>query len=166
MGDVEAALAFVARRQGARRLPASQWPLILSLELGWMAPDQANAFIARATEAGLLRAEGESLHLTIDPATVAVPHRFRPDPAAAPITAAPAAVGFLGWVDRVAQALKSDRAAVLAQVAALQGRLGGALSADVAVLWVAREAGLDVRAAARALIPPGHAPPPAPATPP
>jgi hypothetical protein len=151
MGDVEAALAFVARRSGRRRLPASAWAFTLSLELGWMDPAAARAFVARAQDSGLLAEEEGELAIRIDPEAVEVPRGFRPDPAARPAPAE--AEGFLAWVDRVAQATAGSREAVLQRVAARQQEMAGMLTADAAILWLAREAGLDVQAAARRLIP-------------
>ena len=83
MGDAEAAFAFVARREGTRTMPAGRWAHTMSLELGWMAPQQAKAFVARAAEAGLLAEEVDGLRFVLDPRGVDVPRGFRPDPEAA-----------------------------------------------------------------------------------
>jgi hypothetical protein len=162
-GDLEVALAFVARREGRRAMPAARWAHVLSLDLGWMPPAQARAFVEQGVSAALLRAEGESLVLAVDPATVEVPRGFRPGAQpvpAPPRPAAPAAAAqapaaapvdpFLEWVERVAAATGSDRRRVLAQVADAQARMGGMLSAMAAVLWLAARAGLDAREAAAA----------------
>lgn len=202
------ALAFVARRQGKRAMPGSEWANVMSLELGWMAPGDARRFVAAAQAAGLLVPDGDELAFPDDPREVEVPRHFRPDPAAllratgdgaspAGVAASPQESGavaepsapgrsadgsatqgagdagpapggardraegasgtpspgddpFLVWVAAVADAKDMDRAAVLAEVAALQERMGGLLTAEVAVLVLAREADLDVTEAARA----------------
>lgn len=154
MSDLEVALAFVARREAKTAATGSRWAHLLSFELGWMNPGQARAFVQRAVAAGLLVAEGEALRLVIDPATVNVPRGFRPDPAALPAPAAPSAAPpepdlFLGWVARLASHNAQTREQVLGRVAAVQERLGGLLTAEAAVLLLAREAGLDVTVAAR-----------------
>jgi hypothetical protein len=167
--DVEVALAFVARRQARAAMPANRWCHLLSLELGWMNPGQARAFVDRAVRAGLLAEDGADLRLVVDPARVEVPRGFRPKPdaeAAPPQAAAGAAAAgdgaasgpalepepdpFLGWVARIAAARGLTREQVLGQVAALQESMGGLLTAEAAVLLLARRNGLDVQAAAKA----------------
>lgn len=162
--DVEVALAFVARRQARAAMPANRWCHLLSLELGWMNPGQARAFVDRAVRAGLLAEDGADLRLVVDPAKVEVPRGFRPKPdaeAAPPQAgAAPAGSGapqappepdpFLGWVARIAAARGLTREQVLGQVAALQESMGGLLTAEAAVLLLARKNGMDVQAAAKA----------------
>ena len=175
--DHEVALAFVARRQATRAMSAARWCHVLSLELGWMNPGQARGFIDGAVRAGLLAADGEALRLVIDPQAVEVPRGFRPKPdaaasaptaraahaaPAAPTTPAapwapPAAAAapppepdpFLAWVARVAGHRHGTREQVLGQVAALQEAMGGLLTAESAVLLLARRSGLDVAEAAR-----------------
>jgi hypothetical protein len=130
-----------------------------------MAPGQARRFVERAVAAGVLVEAADGLHLSVDPATVDVPRRYRPDPDApfegAPARAAPVASAapatpaastragdedpFLAWVERIG----GDRAAVLAEVAARQDRLGGLLEALPAVLWLAAEEGHDVQEASQ-----------------
>ncbi|HET6399083.1 MAG TPA: DUF2240 family protein, partial [Candidatus Thermoplasmatota archaeon] len=144
--DVARALAFVSRRQGHRAMAAQQWALVLSLDLGWMTPGEAQRFVARAQEAGTLQPEGDLLRLAPDPALVDVPRGFRPDPEAKPSKAA--GDPFLEWVERAAKAAGWTRDQVLAEVAGRQERLAGLLDAQAAVLWLAAEHGLDVRAAA------------------
>lgn len=167
--DLEIALAFVARRQASKTMSAARWSHLLSLELGWMNPGQARSFVGRAQRAGLLAADGESLRLVIDPATVEVPRGFRPRPdahttdpsrpngdggsAAESATATPAASPpadpFLAWLAKLAAHLEVPRDQVLAQVAAEQERMGGLLTAEAALLLVARRNGLEVAEAAR-----------------
>jgi hypothetical protein len=96
--DVERALAFVARREGRRSMPASRWANVLSLDLGWMPPAKARDWVQRGVESALLRADGEQLRLTGDPGQVEIPRGFRPGPepllesaAAAPVRSAPVA---------------------------------------------------------------------------
>lgn len=154
MSDLEVALAFVARREAKPVATASRWAHLLSFELGWMNPGQARAFVQRAVASGLLAAEGDSLRLVIDPATVTVPRGFRPDPSALPAPATPSAAApepdlFLGWVARLAAHNALTREQVLGKVAAVQERMGGLLTAEAAVLILAREAGLEVSIAAR-----------------
>lgn len=165
MGDVEAALAFVATRQARRALTAQEWVHVLSLDLGWMAPAQARQMVERATAAGLLVAEGDALRLALDPAAVQVPPLFRPRPDAAPepVAAAPPPDSFVVWLDAYARHAGCDRAEALRRVAERQAAAHGLLTADVALLWVAAEAGLDVRSAAAKLI---HRPAAAAAAPP
>lgn len=181
MSDVEAALAFIARRQARTAMPANRWCHLLSLEMGWMNPGQARAFVDRAVRAGLLAEDGADLRLVVDPARVEVPRGFRPKPdaeaappqaKAAEGTAAPAMPEpdpFLGWVARIAAQRGLTREQVLGQVAALQESMGGLLTAEAAALLLARKNGLDVQAAAKAaaerMLTParGGAPAPAPA---
>src|SRR5688572_17737382 len=148
MDGARLALAFVSRRQSARSLPRTRWVHILSLELGWMSPGQAGAYVDRAASAGLLRPQGESLELAFDPANVEVPRGFRPDPNEAPAPAA-AADPFVEWLDKVVAATRKTRADVLKDVEERQKRMGGMLTAEAALLWSAADAGLDVRAAAQ-----------------
>lgn len=153
-GDVETALAFVARLKGARALQESEWVFTLSLHLGWMAPREARAFVARALAAGVLAPDGNRCRLVPDPGALEAARGFRPDPAAqAGATPAPAETDFLHWVDRLAREVRCDRSEALARIGALQERMGGLLTAQAAVLWLVREAGVDVRPAARALLP-------------
>lgn len=182
--DLEIALAFIARRQAAKAMSASRWSHMLSLEMGWMNPGQARAFVDRAERAGLLAPDGDALRLVIDPTTVEVPRGFRPRPdaeaaaspgaSAAAAPGAPASAGappnakggaaspapaaapaapadpFLAWVAKVAAARGLTRDQVLGQVATTQEHMGGLLTAEAAVLLLARRNGLDVEAAARA----------------
>jgi hypothetical protein len=156
--DVALALAFVARRQGRPAMPLSEWCHVLSLDLGWMSPAQAKAFVARATAAGLLVEASGGLRLSFDPLSVDMPRGFRPDPSA---DASSAVVDlFPAWLDRLAKTM-GGREAVLSEVARRQERLGGYLDAVAAVLWIAAEQGHDVRepalAHARALVRPATA---------
>lgn len=180
MSDVEVALAFIARRQARTAMPANRWCHLLSLELGWMNPGQARAFVERAVRAGLLAEDGADLRLVVDPTRVEVPRGFRPKPdAEAAATAGPAKGGnpdaaaptepdpFLGWVARIAAQRGLTREQVLGQVASLQDSMGGLLTAEAAVLLLARKNGLDVQAAAKAaadrMLRPSRAGTPAPA---
>lgn len=131
-------------------MPAPVWQNVLSLELGWMAPGQARDFVARALAAGVLQTEpgGEGLRLAPDPGRVEVPRGFRPDPAAVPVQAS-SEDPFLVWVRRVGSHRGVADEVVLREVAAFQDELGGYVSALAAVLAVAAEAGLDVRAGAQ-----------------
>ena len=171
--DLEIAFAFIARRQASKAMSASRWSHMLSLEMGWMNPGQARAFVERGVRAGLLAPDGELMRLVIDPQAVEVPRGFRPKPdaeasgdavtagkpaaggaastggtvAGAPPTAPPDP--FLAWVAKVAAHRGLTREQVLAQVAATQAGLGGLLTAEAAVLLLARRNGLDVAQAAR-----------------
>lgn len=154
MSDVEVALAFVARREARVAMSAARWAHLLSFELGWMNPGQARAFVQRAVGVGLLTPEGDGLRFVLDPQAVQVPRGFRPDPEALPAPAPAAAAApepdlFLGWVARLAAHHGATREAILGRVAAMQERMGGLLTAEAAVLLLAREAGLDVTKAAR-----------------
>lgn len=154
--DVEIALAFLARRESKVAMSAARWSHLLSFELAWMNPGQARGFIDRAVAAGLLTEDPAGLRLVIDPATVAVPRGFRPKPDAAaeraPTAPAPEADPFLAWVAKLAAHHGQTREQVLGRVAAVQERMGGLLGAETAVLWLAREAGLDVTAASVAAL--------------
>jgi hypothetical protein len=167
--DLEIAFAFIARRQASTAMSASRWSHMLSLEMGWMNPGQARAFVERGVRAGLLAPDGELMRLVIDAQAVEVPRGFRPNPEAqasgAAAKAAGAGVGggaqptgeaategaadpFLAWVAKVAAHRGLTREQVLAQVAATQLELGGLLTAEAAVLLLARRNGLDVAEAA------------------
>lgn len=80
MGDAEAAFAFMARRAGTRTMPVDRWAHTMSLELGWMAPREAKAFVARALAAGLLAEEVDGLRFVLDPRGIEVQRGFRPAP--------------------------------------------------------------------------------------
>lgn len=141
MGDLERALAFVARRAGRRRMPASRWVHELSLGLGWMRPAEAKEFVRRAHTGGLLVGE-DDLEFRLDPQSVEVPASFRPDIAA---RAAPrdafqdvlAGLGGMGW----------DQNRVLAEVARVQEEFHGHLDALTAAWLVATRAGMSVKEA-------------------
>jgi len=139
-------------------MPAAQWAHVLSLDLGWMPPAAARGFVEAGVRAALLRPDGDDLRLAVDPATVAIPVGFRPQPitaaaSAPPAQATPVADPFLDWVDRLASDQAVERAAVLARVAEVQASMGGSVSALAALLWLAARAGLDVRATAAAVTP-------------
>jgi hypothetical protein len=156
VGDAEAALAFVATRQARRAMPPQEWVHVLSFGLGWMAPAQARQLVERALAAGLLATDGDDLRLTVDPASVAIPQLFRPRPGAQPETIASPAPpdSFVAWLDAYARHAGCDRAEALRRVAARQEALHGLLTGEAALLWIAAEAGLDVRSAAGRLIAP------------
>jgi hypothetical protein len=156
--DVELALAFLARRQATRAMTASRWGHLLSLEMGWMNPGQARAFVDRAVQSGLLAADGDQLRLVLDPQSIEVPRGFRPKPeAAAPQARGPAPAPaaepdrFLAWVARLASQRGLTREQVLGEVALVQEAMGGLLTAEAAVLALARRLDPDVAADA------GHA---------
>jgi hypothetical protein len=159
VGDVEAALAFVATRQARRALRQQEWVHVLSFDLGWMAPAQARRMVELAQAAGLLAPDGDALRFTLDPASVQVPTLFRPRPDAEPEAAAPAGppASFVVWLDAYVRQAGCDRAEALRRVAQRQEEAHGLLTADVALLWLAAEAGLDVRTAAARLIGPAAA---------
>jgi len=164
MGDAEAAFAFVATRQARRSMRPEEWVHVMSFDLGWMAPAQARALVAAAQETGLLEADGEALRLAVDPATIQVPTLFRPRPDARPEprAAAPPPDGFVAWLGTYERHAGCDRAEALRRVAHRQEELHGLLTGEAALLWLAAEAGLDVRSAAARLIAPAA---PAPARP-
>lgn len=145
--DMEAAFAFLARREAKRSMTASRWAHLLSLDMGWMNPGQARSFVERAARSGLLGVEEDRLRLVVDPAGVEVPRGFRPKhdadaPAGGQSTEAPDL--FLGWVAKLCVHSQVPREQVLQRVAAAQERMAGLLNAEAAVLWLAKEAGLDV----------------------
>lgn len=146
------ALSFVARREARRAMPAGRWALVLSLELGWMTPGQARRYVEAAVRAGVLVPEGDEVALAADPASVQVPRGFRPDPDAVPEPPREPEAGdaFAAWLQRVCAATGHDAGGVMDAVSEVQERFGGRLGALAALLAVARDAGLDVRDAARA----------------
>jgi hypothetical protein len=163
--DHEVALAFVARRQASRSMTAAKWSHHLSLDLGWMNPGQARSFIDAAVRGGLLAPDGEAGHLRllIDPQLIEVPRGFRPkaDAVAPTAAAGPRAESgasaalpepdlFLSWVTKLAAQRGTTREQVLGQVATLQESMAGLLTAEAAVLLLARRNGVDVAAAAEA----------------
>jgi hypothetical protein len=79
-------LAIAARREATDAMSRSQWVHIFSLELGWMAPGQARAYIDACADAGLL-VGGDRLSLSFAPAEVVIPRGFRPDPSELPTPA-------------------------------------------------------------------------------
>jgi hypothetical protein len=154
-GEVEVALAFIARREARVAMTAARWAHVLCFELGWMNPGQARAFVQRAIASGLLTPDGELMRFVLDPAAVTVPRGFKPDPGALPAPTAPSAAPpepdlFLGWVAKLAAHHGAPREHILGRVAAVQERMGGMLTAEAAALWLARDAGMDVAAAAQA----------------
>lgn len=185
--DHEVAFAFIARRQALRAMTAQRWSHFLSLELGWMNPGQGRLFVDGAVRAGILAADGDELRFVLDPQAIAVPRGFRPRPdggagdgasprsppapsahaSASHATQSPAPPAppepdlFLAWVAKLAAHRQGTREQVLGQVAALQGEMGGLLTAEAAVLLLARRSGLDVVDAARAagarMVMPGRA---------
>lgn len=153
VSEAAQAFAFVAIRQATRTLPAARWAHILSLELGWMTPAQARRYVAAAQDAGLLATDGDELRLTLDPATVTIGRRFRPDPDATPAPPPTAPVpegGFAGWLQRLAAAKGDDPSLAMEAVTLVQDRFGGHLGAYPALLVASRDAGLDVQEDAQA----------------
>ena len=163
--DHEIALAFIARRQAQRSMTAAKWSHHLSLDLGWMNPGLARSFVDAAVRGGLLAPEGDQLRLLIDPQLVEVPRGFRPKADAVPTPPSGAAASskpapdsapmpepdlFLSWVTRIAAQRGLTREHVLGQVAALQESLAGLLTAEAAVLLLAKRNGADVATAAAA----------------
>ncbi len=145
MGDVERALAFVARRSGRSEMPEGEWVHHLSLGLGWMGPADGARFVARAIEAGTLWRDGDKLRLTVVVPEGEIALGFRPR-----IDAQPAATQdpFAALLGRIAAHGGQPTPQVMAEVAKKQASMGGLLTAMAAALWVAAEAGLDVRAEA------------------
>ena len=154
--EVQVALAFVARRAGRSAMDEAAWAHVMSLELGWMAPAEARALVARAVQAGLLRDEAGLLALAFDAKSVTIPRGFRPSAATRAATQAPAAAAaedpFVAWLGRVAASTGRGQDEVLADVARLQDEARGLLHAEAALLRVAHAAGLDVRDAAAAAL--------------
>lgn len=146
MGDLEKALAFVARRSGRQSMPSAEWTHHLSLGLGWMTPAHARAFVERAAAAGVLAGRDGVLQLAGEAQLVEIPLGFRPNPEAVAATAE--ADPFAALLQRVAAHTGSTVPAVLSLVSERQARMGGLLTAWAALLWLAAEAGLDVRQAA------------------
>ena len=132
-------MAFVAKRAGDRPMPASRWAHVLSLELGWMTPGEAKGFVRRAVDAGVLEGDDELHHVG---GAVEIPRGWKPDPSAAPEAVADDE-GFLAWAKEVAAHTDQELGAVLQMVADVQDE--HLLDALAAVLFVAAEAGLDVR---------------------
>lgn len=142
----EMALAFglVAQRQGRDFLPAGTWINVLSLDLGWMAPGLARAYVERALAGGVLVEREGLVGLPLRRETHP-PLGFRPDPHADP--GSDRVDPFAQWLALVAQRTQRTREHILADVATLQRRFGGWLTAEAALLLLARENGLDTAAA-------------------
>lgn len=136
------ALAFVARRQGATTLPTSTWAHVLSLELGWLPPGEAKAFVSACLDAGLLAGEPAALQVASD---VEVPRGFRLAPGTRP-EAVEARDPFMELVASVSAGTGEPTGAVLSAMGELQQR-HGLLDAPAALLLWASEH-MDVRALA------------------
>jgi hypothetical protein len=159
--DAHIALAFVAKRQGQSVLPVAEWSHVLSLVLGWMPPGAAREFVKSAELAGLLSPVGESLELTFDAAIIKIPNRYKPpanmvvEAADAPMVATPAKSTddspiFPRLLQRLAEAKRIAKEAALLQVAEVQAKFGGRLTADAALVQVAMNHGLEVASDASA----------------
>jgi hypothetical protein len=136
MSDLARAIAFAYQRKGARTMPRLDLHMVLSMDLRWFAPEESKKVVARALDAGLLVAEGDSLRATFDPAAVHVPLTFRPQAKA--------------LLEEEIAALPQPQPQPKPQPAEHEAELerakrGGMLSLDVARLVVARRAGEDVR---------------------
>jgi len=151
-------------------MPEAAWAHVMSLELGWMAPGAAKAFVADCVASGLLVPEtGEDqLRLGFDATTVTIPRGFRPptDLAAtsststsrsspstssppstkssSPASPAPPVDLFPALVARIAKERSTEKAEVMNEVTKVQERFGGKLSADAAAVRVAMAHGVDV----------------------
>lgn len=142
MSDLLRAIAFAYQRKGARAMPRLDLHMLLSMDLRWFAPEESKKVVARALEAGLLSADGETLKIAFDPAGVQVPLSFRPQARALleePLPEVPAA----------AKPAASPKPASMPrddEAHAERAKRGGLLSLDVAKLVVARRAGEDVSA--------------------
>ncbi|MHB8632425.1 MAG: DUF2240 family protein [Thermoplasmatota archaeon] len=143
----EAIVAFsvAARREGRRRMPAGEWARLLSLGFGWMTPAEGRRYVEKAQAAGILVERDGEWECRV---TAEAPLGFRPDPGGEPAPVAPDP--FAALLQEVATRTGRPRDQVLGQVAALQARVGGWMTAHAALLAVARETGMDVapRAAA------------------
>lgn len=146
--EARQALAFVARRQAKQSMSAAAWAHVMSLELGWMSPSDAKAYVRGCIDAGLLTPDGDDLATTFDADHVEVPRGFRPDARRRPEAVAGNADPFHAWLAKVAGATGRDEDDVLRLVADKQEEYGGLLEAHAALLLLAAEAGLDVQAAA------------------
>ena len=135
------ALAFVARRQGAKAMPAATWAHVLSLELGWLPPKDAKAFVAACLDAGLLAGDPATLQV---PADVDVPRGFRLEPGVRPEAIGPSDP-FLDLVQAVIAETGNDQGSVLGGMAEVQAAHGGLLDATAALLLWASGQGMDVR---------------------
>lgn len=147
--DAQITLAFVAKRQGVDSMAASAWAHTLSLELGWMAPGVAKAFITDCQDAGLLSEEGDSLRLAFDRKAIDIPRGFRPpqdlsvDSAPAPKQAAKGDDLFPRLVARIAEEKSMTKDEVMDEARAVQERFGGRLSAEAAAVRVAMAHDVD-----------------------
>lgn len=133
------ALAFVARRQGTRSMPQSAWAHVLSLELGWLPPGDAKAFVAACVDAGLLAGEPATLQV---PSDIDVPRGFRLDPGIRP-EPVQEQDPFVALVQAVAQGTGADMSDVFAAVATTQDEHGLLDAPAALLLWASTR--MDVK---------------------
>ena len=148
--DLARTLAFAFKRRGTATMERSKLLHLLAFDLRWFSPDPAKRVIQRALQAGLLREEGDKVHLEFDADGVEIPLNYRPPDDLAD------AEGPVDLPSRKLAALAKPAPAgtptlANAEAAAERARRGGLVAEDVAALVVARRRGEDVRERARDL---------------
>ena len=127
---------------------------LLAFDLRWFSPDPAKRVIQRAVQAGLLREEGDKVHLAFEADAVDIPLNYRPPDnladAEGPVDLPSRKLAALAKPPQ-APAPGATPAPAHAEAAAERARRGNLVTEDVAALLVARRAGEDVRERARAL---------------
>ncbi|MFB6147214.1 MAG: DUF2240 family protein [Halobacteriaceae archaeon] len=141
--SLRVAVAAPFRTEGVDRLSENEFVVTLSLDRGWLTPDQAERLVSLARAEGLLDVDDGDLVPTFDTGEVTIPEGFTPDESLFQQQSA---------VEQVLEALVEaghDKQAAVAAINELQGDLELPLAA-AAVLYARRQGVAVDRAAARA----------------
>lgn len=135
------AVAAPFRQRGVERLKQSEFVVVLSLDLEWFSPDQAQRLADVAVTEGLVEHTGDELAVTFDPLDTEIPDGFEPDESMLQQRST-----FERLLATIVDAGIEKQKAV-AGINQLQADLG--VSVEAAAALYARRRGVDVTALAR-----------------
>lgn len=139
--ELRTAVAAVFRQKGRGRLPEKEFVYHVSMRLRWFEPEDAQRLLQSGLDAGLLVMKDGEVVPAFDPVSVEVPMDFVPTSGV--LRTSPHEEDLIRSIlDALAKASGETARAILAEVNAVQDRLG--CDVEVAALIVARERGHDI----------------------
>ncbi len=132
-------IAAAFRGKGKRSMSKSELTYVLSFDFKWFSHDRSKQVVELAIKKGLLVEEGDSVRPAFDISSVEIPIDFKPD-----ISRLNSSTIFDDIVSEVSEKTGKEVSEIIAEVNAIQERLGGLIDAEVAALLVAKRYDVDV----------------------
>ncbi|AEA47715.1 DUF2240 family protein [Archaeoglobus veneficus] len=132
-------IAAAFKAKGRRSMSKSELTYVLSFDFKWFSHDKSKQVVELAIKKGLLVEENDSVRPAFDVSSVEIPIDFKPD-----LSRLNSSSVFDEIVDEISAKTGKDVSEVIAEINALQERLGNLVDAEVTALLVAKRCGVDI----------------------